>query len=408
MTKFDADIIVAGAGPAGLIAALALANAGAGVTLVGPRPSGADRRTTALMLPSLGLLDRIGVLEALSDAAAPLETMRIIDVTGRLIRSPTVTFRAAEIGERHFGLNIPNAVLLNALTDAVDARPSIAWRQEMAVGWEIGAQYVRGVLSGGDSVGGRLLVAADGRDSPARAAAGIGARRRDLPQAALVFNIAHDRAHGFASNEFHTPYGPFTQVPLPGRRSSIVWVGRPDDAAALARLPGAELARRAEIRMESMFGKVAIDGRTQLFRLAEGSASKLAANRVALIGEAAHLIPPIGAQGLNLGCADIAVLSEVMSGHEGDPGGAAALAAYDRRRRTDVAARSTAVNLLNHSLLSDLLPAQAARAAGLTVLNAFAPLRGFFMREGLQPGSGFGALASGLKRAPASREQVGR
>ncbi|MBX3532310.1 MAG: UbiH/UbiF family hydroxylase [Rhizobiaceae bacterium] len=402
----ETDIIVAGSGPAGLIAALALASDGFEVILAGPAPAQTDRRTTALMLPALALLDRLGVGEALAGAAAPLEVMRIADVTGRLVRSPTVTFRAAEIGERRFGLNMPNTHLLAVLTQAVEAESRIDWRRTIVDQWQLDPDAAVARLADGTTVLAQLAVAADGRGSPAREAAGIASRRRDLPQAALVFNVVHERPHGNVSTELHTPSGPFTQVPLPGQRSSIVWVERPETAQALAALSDADLALRAEARMESLLGKLAVDGGRQVHRLGEASASRLAARRVALVGEAAHLIPPIGAQGLNLGCADIDALASIAANNRDDPGSAAALADYDRRRRADVMARSTAVNLLNHSLLSGLLPAQIARAAGLAALGSLAPLRGFFMREGLKPGSGFRALADGLRgrgRAVAGR-----
>ncbi len=402
MDKLKTEIVVAGTGPAGLIAALALARRGFAVTLAGPAPGGGDRRTTALMLPALGLLRDIGVEDAVASAAGPLEAMRIVDVTGRLVRSPTVTFRAAEIGERRFGLNIPNAHLLAVLADAIGRQPLIDWQRAMVADWSLGEAGAAAHLADGTMVEAKLAVAADGRDSPARAAAGISASRRELPQAALVFNVAHTRPHGGVSTEFHTTYGPFTQVPLPGLNSSIVWVQRPDSAAELSALPDGELALRAEARMESMLGKLTLASGRQVYRLAAGTASRLAARRVALVGEAAHLIPPIGAQGLNLGCADIAALAGIAEARRDDPGAAAALAAYERRRRADVLARSAAVNLLNHSLLSGLLPAQLARATGLSALAALSPLRGLFMREGLQPGSGFSALARGVRKGRAA------
>ena len=154
--------------------------------------------------------------------------------------------------------------------------------------------------------------------------------------------------------------------------------------------------------MQSILGKVTAEPGRQVYPLASISPLSFAAKRVALVGEAAHVFPPIGAQGLNLGIRDVEDLASIASRHADDPGGTAALAEYDGRRRTDIFARSSAVNLLNRSLLSGLLPAQLARFAGLGALGTFSPLRGFFMREGLRPGSGFAALTGGL------REKVGR
>jgi 2-octaprenyl-6-methoxyphenol hydroxylase len=386
-------ILVAGSGPAGLIAALGFAAAGFPVTLVGPEAGGTDGRTTALMNPALKILDRLGVLAELAPKAAPLKVMRIVDATSRLIRSPVVTFRASEIGEDRFGLNLPNSALIPALTKAVAAHPGIEWLKSMVQSWRLDADAAHAVLADGSEVSASLAVAADGRLSPAREAAGITASVRSYPQAALVLNFSHRSEHEFTSTEFHTETGPFTQVPLPGNRSSLVWVVQPETAKDLAALDDATLSERVEQQMQSMLGRVSVEPGRQIYPLSAAAPKRFAQNRVALVGEAAHVFPPIGAQGLNLGIRDIDDLIGIAGENRGDPGAAKALAAYDFRRRPDILARSGAVNLLNMSLLSDMLPAQMARSAGLNVLGSFAPLRAFFMREGLRPGSGFAALA---------------
>ncbi|MFD1983566.1 UbiH/UbiF family hydroxylase [Mesorhizobium newzealandense] len=393
-----ARILVAGTGPAGLIAALAFADAGFPVTLVGPEASAPDGRTTALMNPALQVLARLGVLEAIRPKAAPLKVMRIVDATSRLIRSPVVTFRASEIDEDQFGLNLPNSVLNPALASTVAAHTGIEWRRAMVASWHLDAEYVRAVLTDGSKVDASLAVAADGRLSPAREAAGISTSARSYPQAALVVNFRHSGDHAFTSTEFHTETGPFTQVPLPGNRSSLVWVVKPETATELAALDDATLSLRVERQMQSMLGRVTVEPGRQIYPLSAVTPLRFARERVALVGEAAHVFPPIGAQGLNLGIRDIDDLVGIAGENRTDPGTAKALAAYDFKRRPDILARSSAVNLLNMSLLSDMLPAQMARVAGLGVLGGFAPLRAFFMREGLRPGSGFAALAGGLRR----------
>jgi len=397
----ETSVLVAGTGPAGLASALAFHAAGFAVVLVGPPANRADRRTTALMIPALRLLERLGVLAALEDEAAPLRAMRIVDATRRLVRSPTVTFHAGEIDEAWFGLNIPNAVLNGALEDAVVAA-GIDWRRTTVAQWQPGPETVTADLADGTTVAARLAVGADGRASPAREAAGITVSARAFPQAALVTCFAHDRPHGDISNEFHTETGPFTQVPLPGRRSSLVWVVRPAEADELAALPAPELSRRIEEKMQSMLGSVTVDTPPQVYPLSVSLPRSFAARRIALVGEAAHAFPPIGAQGLNLGLRDVDQLVEIASEWRDDPGASAALSAYSARRRPDILARTGAVSLLNRSLLSDLLPAQLLRGVGLGALGGFAPLRALFMREGLSPGSGFSALVSSL------RKQVGR
>jgi 2-octaprenyl-6-methoxyphenol hydroxylase len=395
------EIAVAGTGPAGMIAALGLAQAGFAVCLLGAAPRKDDRRTTALMSPALRYLDTLGVLAGIAGHAAPLKAMRIADATARLVRSPTVTFRASEIGEDSFGLNMPNDALFEALESALSAR-AVEWRQSAVTEWQIGENSVSAGLADGSLVGAPLAVAADGRDSLARQAAGIAATAKNYPQSALVLNFGHSREHGFISTEFHTETGPFTQVPLPGKRSSLVWVVKPETAEELAALDDAALSVRIEEKMQSMLGRVGVEPGRQIYPLSSLLPARFAKARIALVGEAAHVFPPIGAQGLNLGIRDVEDIVRTATEHRDDPGSPAALAAYDRRRRPDILARSTAVNLLNISLLSDLLPAQMARSAGLSVLGALAPLRAFFMREGMQPGSGFARAVSAL------REQVRR
>ncbi|HWK66763.1 MAG TPA: UbiH/UbiF family hydroxylase [Rhizobiaceae bacterium] len=400
------SVIVAGTGPVGLIAALGLARSGFSVSLVGPEARADDRRTTALMSPALKYLSALGVLHSIEAEAAPLSVMRIVDATRRLIRSPVVTFRAAEIGERYFGLNIPNRILNATLAGAVVEAGSIRWHKTLVEHWNVTASKVSAGLADGATVEAELCVAADGRTSAAREAAGIRTTVHSYPQAALVLNFAHDRGHGAISTEFHTETGPFTQVPLPGDRSSLVWVVRPRTAEELAALDDEALSRRVEEQMQSMLGRVSVEPGRQIYPLAATLPARFAQNRIALVGEAAHVFPPIGAQGLNLGVRDVIDLVETASKYRDDPGSERSLSSYERKRRPDILARTGAVNLLNMSLLSNTLPAQIARGAGLGLLGSLAPLRSFFMREGLQPGSGiasalgqmrphFGSLANG-------------
>ena len=388
------EILVAGAGPAGMIAALAFANAGFSVTLAGPVAASGDRRTTALMMPSMLFLKELGLFDALTREAAPLSAMRIVDATSRLIRSPTVTFRASEIGEVAFGYNIPNGHLLSTLDAAVREHTAIEWLGSLISGYRLSDGQAVAELEG-NTIAARLVVAADGRSSPAREAAGIRTHRHSHAQSALVLNFAHTRDHGNVSTEFHTETGPFTQVPLPGRRSSLVWVVRPGTAERLTEMSDAAISEEIEERMQSMLGKIEVEPGRQVYPLSSAMPSRFGARRVALVGEAAHLFPPIGAQGLNLGVRDIQDLVATARASRGDPGSPAALLRYDAHRRPDIMARSSAVNMLNHSLLSDFLPAQLMRSAGIGLLAGFAPLRGFFMREGLRPGSGWRHMFGG-------------
>ncbi len=404
MNKPLDGVLVSGGGPAGMMAALALAAQGTPSVLAGPETAADDRRTTALMMPAIRFLDDIGVWADVAPEAAPLASMRIVDATRRLIRSPAVTFRAVEIDEEAFGYNIPNAVLNRKLAEAVAAQGAIRRVEKPVIEYRHNSDHVTATLSGGDVLHARLVVAADGRNSLAREAAGIAARRWSYPQTAVVLTFAHSLPHHDISTEFHTEEGPFTQVPLKGRRSSLVWVVSPAHAEALLALDEKALAARVEDRMQSMLGAVTLETPPQAWPLSGLAPHAFAARRTILIGEAAHVFPPIGAQGLNLGTRDVETLLMAIGKDPADPGSDRVIRAYDRARRPDILARTGSVDALNRSLLSPMLPAQIARNAGLEMLRAFAPLRAFFMREGLRPGSGFAHFLprpprSGLTRA---------
>ncbi len=409
MTNNDTTrcILVAGTGPVGLLASLAFADAGFRVMLAGPPARADDSRTTALMVPALMVLGRLGVLDALSKDAATLKVIRIVDSTERLIRSPIVTFSSGEIGEDHFGFSFQNRSLNTVLEQAVSAHNGIEWHRSLVRNWCLEAYKVVASLSDGTTVTSLLAVAADGHASPARTAAGISTMSLALPQSALVLNFSHTRDHDFTSTEFYTETGLFTVVPLPGRRSSLVWVLRTETVQEFSDLDNTALALRIEHQMQSMLGRVTIDSDRQIYPLSTLLPTRFAGNRIAMVGEAAHVFPPIGAQGLNIGIRDVDQLIMIAMKHVTDPGVPSALRDYNAARWPDILACTSAVNLLNMSLLSDMLPAHLARYLSLSMLDGFSHIRAFFMREGLRPGSGFSAIASSLRtvrRASASSE----
>jgi 2-octaprenyl-6-methoxyphenol hydroxylase len=386
MDETQSDVLVVGGGPVGLAAAVLFAKAGFASTLVAPRgvAKGQETRTTALLAGSVRLMSALGAWEAAARRAAPLATMRLIDDTGRLFRAPTVAFHASEIGLDAFGWNVPNGALVEALTAVADATPGLDWVNALAETVDVGADGVS-VSAGGRRVSARLAVAADGRESKLRAAAGIETVRWAYDQVAVTLNITHAAPHGNVSTEFHTPAGPFTLVPLPGDRSSLVAVCRPADADFLMSLPDAALADEIERRSHSILGRVAVASGKAAWPLSGLTPKVFGARRVALVGEAAHVIPPIGAQGLNLGFRDVAVLAEILGERRGDPGAAEILSAYDAARRTDVASRTAAVDLLNRTLLSPLVPAQMLRGFGLFLADMVPGLRRRLLAEGMHP-----------------------
>lgn len=378
---------VVGGGASGLVAALALASGGLSVKLVAPSRA-PDPRTTALMDGSVRALDTLGLWEALRPHAAPLRVMRLVDDTGRLIRAPEVEFRANELGLEGFAWNLENEPLLAALDDAVAGTPSIERITGSVARVVDGPEHAIVELEDRSSFAVALVAAADGRNSPCRRAAGIEMKVREYPQVAVTATLAHSRPHRDISTEFHTKTGPFTLVPLPGGRSSVVCVVSPQEARELTALDPQAFARTMERKAHSLLGQMSLVSPRGSFPLSQRTATHFARGRVALVGEAAHIIPPIGAQGLNLGIRDAATLAELAcdalrAGR--DIGGSDVMEAYESRRRADVASRGFAVDLFNRSLLSDLLPVAGLRGLGIWLLGQSSGLRRRVMREGVGP-----------------------
>ncbi len=384
----SAEVVVVGGGAAGLTAAIALAAANVATVLVAGRPRQADNRTTALLGGSVTALETLRVWEKCREHAAAFRVMRLIDDTARLLRAPEVRFEASEIGIPAFGYSIENSHLIAAMVARARELAALTVIEDDACRLAIEDDAITVHLDGGESIAARLVVGADGRRSMCRAAAGIETDGWRYPQTALTFNLGHSRPHDDTSTEFHTEAGPFTLVPLPGLRSSLVFVLASDDADRVAALPDDEMAAEIERRSHSILGKITVEGGHGIFPLAVETARSFGGSRVALVGEAAHVLPPIGAQGLNLGLRDAATISElaVAAHRDGrDLGSADVTARYEGMRRADVSTRTLAVDLFNRSLLSDFLPVQGARGLGLAMMHRIGPLRRAAMREGVAP-----------------------
>lgn len=382
------DVAVVGGGPAGIAAAIALAQAGVATAFIARRAPYSDNRTTALLGGSVGFLQTLDVWRRCADKAAALRVMRLVDDTGRLIRAPEVRFSSDEIGLEEFGYNLENRLLLAALEERAAELPALTRFDDEASIVSPSDTDVAIATVQAKTLSVRLVAGADGRLSLCREAAGIDVKRRALDQAALTFNITHSRPHQNISTEFHNAQGPRVFVPLPGNRCSVVWVAAPVEAERLKALSDEELSDAAERQSHSILGRIRVEAGRHLFPLSIEQPSHYAQHRVALLGEAAHVIPPIGAQGLNMGLRDAADVADVvgnamLSGE--DPGAPQVLKRYQWARRADISSRVMAIDMANRSLLSDFLPVQSLRAAGLHLIGAFGPLRRLAMREGLAP-----------------------
>lgn len=386
MHDLETDITVAGGGAAGLATGIALAKSGLRVLIAGvPQTIRDDARSAALFASSFAFLDQHGLGDALRARGWPLRAIRIVDVTGALVRSPTTTFKAIEIGEPTFGWNIANADILEELLRAARDVSRLELEHALFAEHTVENDAIDVTLSNGRVVRARLLIGADGQKSAVREAAKIKARIKPYPQVAITCRATHARDHDDISTEFHTREGPLTFVPAGEGRSAIVWLMRPEQAERRVALSAAEFAREAERMSGHFLGPLSLEGPQGRVPMQKLVAEKLVATRIALVGEAAHAFPPIGAQGLNLGFRDCdALVRRIVEVHRagGDIGNASVLDAYARERMLDVEARSAGVDMLNTALIGNLMPLDLARAAGLTLFNAIPPLRRIAMRIG--------------------------
>lgn len=380
------DAAVVGGGPAGLAAAIGLAAASVKTALIARHAPYADNRTTALLGSSIDQLRDLGVWDFCEASAAPLRMMRLVDDTQRLVRAPEVHFDCSEIGLDAFGFNIENHHLVAALEKRCADFAGLSRFDTEAETIEIDPDAAVIRCKDGTDLTASVVIAADGRRSLCREAAGIAVHRRALEQSALTFNVAHRRPHHNVSTEFHTAHGPCVFVPLPGDRSSIVWVTTPVEAERLRALADDELSAEAERQSHFHLGPMRIEGTRHVFPLGFERPDRLADRRTVLIGEAAHVVPPIGAQGLNLGLRDAKAIASLVAaeiGAGGDPGGDSVLERYRQMRRLDVAGREFVIAMANRTLLTDFLPVQIVRTAGMRLINEIGPLRKLVMRTAL-------------------------
>ena len=387
------DILVSGGGIAGLIAAAAFGAQGFSTLCVDPAPpvteegaDGADLRTTAFLAPSVALLRRAGLWDRLLPHATPLQVMRIVDAGGALpVARLTRDFNASEIGDQPFGWNLPNWLLRREISARLAEMANVRFQPGTGTAGVLARDEGAIVtLTDGRRVRSRLLVGADGRDSPVRQALGIGVRTFRYGQKALAFAVTHEQPHKNISTEVHRSGGPFTLVPLPDRDgkpcSAIVWMENGREVARLAALPPDAFEVELNARSAGVLGHLTLATRLTQWPIISQIADRFTGPRTALIAEAAHVVPPIGAQGLNMSLADLSALLDLSGDEPGDPAG---LAAYDRARRPEAYARLLGIDALNRASQASIRPLRDLRAAALGGLYGIAPVRRLMMRAGL-------------------------
>ncbi len=379
----DFTAVVAGAGPAGLAAAALFAKEGVTTSLVAPAPA-EDPRTVALMQPSIQLLRYLDIWPgSLEGVTAPLRKLRMIDDTGALLTAPSLEFDSQELNLEVFGWNIPLDQLLPVLRKRAEEL-GVIFIEATATNAKSEGDAIHISLSNASEISASVCIAADGANSAMRTAAGIATDSWSYDQAAIATSFSHSMGHHNVSTEYHKSAGPFTTVPLPENRSSLVWMERPARAAALIAMNDKELAAEIQIETHGELGLISNLGPRKSFPMKGLTARQFAKERVILIGEAAHVVPPIGAQGLNMSLRDAALAADLILASK-DAGSGGVMADYNAARRAEVLPRQKLIDLMNKSLLLGLLPLEGARALSLSTLHYVGPLKRFVMQHGLSP-----------------------
>lgn len=401
----QSDIIIVGAGVPGALLALKLADAGLSVTVLEAAQyqdlkqalKEQTGRSVALMQAACDELRARGVLDRLGDIICPLEGLQIIDDSYFPASAETHElicegFYADEIGLNAFGYNIPLVPLKAAMQEALKESDNITFLPDSHVrDIAYTPQNVTVTLEGGQAYKALLIVGADGRESIVRQQAGIAVVQRDYHTTALTCIIGHSEPHDYISTEFHRPSGPFTLVPMADSRSAVVWCEHEKDAQDFLNADRATQREALQQRSRDILGDITLESDVHPWPLISQKAKSLTAPRTALIAEAAHVLSPIGAQGMNLSLRDVADLSEII--HQAalnglDFGSASALSRYAHKRRTDMWSRGTGVDLFHRSVATSKPYMHHLRRGTLKLVSGIRPVREVLMKEGLAPRHG--------------------
>ncbi len=387
----DADIIIVGGGLNGPALALATAQAGFRVTIIDALPVDTrkdpafDGRSYALALGSQRLLKGIGVWPTIADDAQPMLEIKVTD--GRAGEGPSpwvMHFDHAEIEEGPMGYMVEDRHLRRAFLDAMAAEERITHLAgETVVDQQVEGE-ARVTLASGGTVTGKVLIGCDGRSSGTATRAGITRTGWGYDQTALVCCVEHQKPHGGIAHQFFMPGGPLAILPLTDNRSAIVWSEDATRAKTLAALDDAEFLDALKPAFGSFLGEIALTGGRFTYPLGLTLADRFVADRVALVGDAAHGVHPIAGQGLNAGLRDVAALAQVLTEAQRrgeDIGAPLTLERYQTWRRPDAAKLALATDTFNRLFSNDNPLIRAARDIGMGAVNAMPGLRRSFIRE---------------------------
>lgn len=402
--KQHTDILIAGGGAPGLSLALLLAGQGLDIIIADPftppklKEIKPDGRSTALLTSSLNVLKAAGLKDDEAGYGEALNAMRIIDDSVPGQESVWADFPANDIGQDSYGVNIPNRILTAALFEKAKAHKHIQFLNAGLADYRIEQNQVSARLEDKTQISAKLIVGADGRNSVTRQCAGIETSTKNYNQAAITCLINHSRSHQNIATEFHRPSGPLALVPLAGNQSTIVWVEKTERAHEIIALSKQDFTHALQTASKAVLGAITLETNPELWPLKTLKAKSLIAKRCALIAEAAHVMSPITAQGLNLSLRDVATLAEVIidAARLGlDIGADSVLKNYEQRRFIDLKSRVSGVDSMM-ALVSTENPAlKTIRRTGFKILDRAAPLRRFATTQALSPNLDPGRLVSG-------------
>lgn len=398
-----ADIIISGAGIAGLTLASILAKSGFQIHIIEPhlptpvKKTAVTGRTVALMQSSLNVLKAAGIEQFFNDHGTKMEVMRIIDDSIPNQKHIVCEFDSFDIGFPYFSMNLPNNLLRSTLFEHIQTFENVTVHHT-ALRRFLTTPIVQVELENGEFISAQLIIGADGRQSKVREIAGIKSVKKDYQQSALTCVINHSKSHNFTSTEFHRSGGPFALVPMQGNQSSVVWVAPTEKAESYLKLSKDSFEKVVQERTNDILGAITLETPPECYPLCSIKANTLTARRVALIAEAAHVMSPITAQGLNLSLRDVATLCETIidSARLGqDIGNNTTLRNYEKRRSFDIKTRVFGVDQMNKIVSTNHQPSKDTRRIGLKILNKNSFLRTLAMNHGLAPSLDKGRIIEG-------------